>query len=128
MTAQKATPMADTCPDCGRPRVQASSAFYRALSGQQRLEFCSYLRSITCQSFTIARLRARVAELEQAHAEQVAELESSVALRALDMLENEFLLEHRTYSVSESLKRALASLRARYSLPAPLQQRGEPSD
>lgn len=81
--------MADTCPDCKRPFAKRMPEVIKT-TGPCCREFHPF-GADDCMALTLTRLRARVAELEQAHAEQVAEREhleeGARLLRALHELE-----------------------------------------
>lgn len=104
--------MADTCPDCGRPK------FTRSLLIKFTTECAAEIGDATyeheCQALTITRLRARLAELEHNHAEQVAEREH---LDAIYRSAKRALASHQ-FEKLEDAKRHIAALEAERSRQA----------
>ena len=104
--SQKATPMADTCPDCGRKLATGRESSLTS-------EVCdnwTHQGRRGCEHRSIVRLRARVAELEQAHAEQVAERQHlEEAARLLSSSQCVFLEnwdEHHAWLEAERARQA----------------------
>ena len=104
--------MADTCPDCGRPKASWRDnpvPVCRALwYSRADLEHGAAIRE--CKDIAISILRARVAELEQAHAEQVAERQHlEEAARLLSSSQCVFLEnwdEHHAWLEAERARQA----------------------